>query len=135
VAAATANTRPLLFGEGRGVLDDGFRNGMTGTMPDRTGSGMVLGMLVDRDITRAVNDGTIGIDPFHPDHVQPASYDLTLAADFLVARRSVTTINLADIPDNIMEPVHLDDVGAVRPPPGRVRARIDRSRRSPFRET
>lgn len=66
-------------------------------------------MLTDTDIAARVRSGDIGLDPFNPDLLQPASYDLTLANGFLVARRGVGSVDLSDIPENLTEPVHLDD--------------------------
>lgn len=69
---------------------------------------MVTAMLPDSEIAARVHAGELGIDPFDLDRLQPASYDLTLGADFLVARRGVATVDTSDIPDGLTEPVHLD---------------------------
>ena len=39
-------------------------------------------ILPDRLIVEAVRSGRVGIDPYRPDRVQPASYDLTLGDGF-----------------------------------------------------
>jgi len=39
-------------------------------------------MLSNVEIREAIESGEIRIEPFRPDHVQPASYDLTLANEF-----------------------------------------------------
>lgn len=54
-------------------------------------------MLPDHIIKRLVADGHLGISPFDPARVQPASVDLTLARDLRVPRPSVTMIDTADV--------------------------------------
>lgn len=41
-----------------------------------------MSVLSDGSIWKAVDDGSLGIDPFDPEKLQPASYDLTLGHQF-----------------------------------------------------
>lgn len=49
------------------------------------------GILSDRAIRAALEDGSIKIDPFNPAHVNPASYDLTLGGEVAVYKLWVET--------------------------------------------
>lgn len=44
-----------------------------------------MSLLSDHEIIREVGAGEIGIEPFEPNHVNPASYDLTLAPEIAQA--------------------------------------------------
>ena len=44
-------------------------------------AGSPLSVLSDGTIIEMVKTGRLGIEPFNEDHVQPASYDVTLATD------------------------------------------------------
>lgn len=86
--------------------------------------GMVRGMLADSTIAAAVRDGHLGIEPFDPARLQPASYDLTLADEFLVPVPQDSPVDLANIPSGITERVVVSaEEGFVLEPGGFVLAR------------
>ena len=41
-----------------------------------------MSILCDKTIRRLIESGELVIDPFDPDRVQPASYDVTLGSEF-----------------------------------------------------
>jgi dCTP deaminase len=53
-------------------------------------------MLNDFEISKAVQDDWIGIEPFDPHRIQPVSYDLGLGEDYRRFRDDVHTIDTAD---------------------------------------
>lgn len=66
-------------------------------------------VLSDRDIRAAIEGGRIGIEPFDPECVQPASVDIRLDRHFRVFRSSRHThIDLARPLDDITELVTID---------------------------
>jgi dCTP deaminase len=68
-------------------------------------------MLSDVDIRRQVTQGHLGIEPFDPAALQPASYDLTLDREFLIPNPEVTEVDLADVPENHMTALRVDNEG------------------------
>ena len=52
-----------------------------------------MAFLSDRAIRGAVNIGIIGIYPYDPEHVQPASYDMTLGKKFKVISDDIPLID------------------------------------------
>jgi dCTP deaminase len=63
-------------------------------------------VLSDATITEFVNAGRIRIDPWSPDHVQPASVDLRLGDSFRVfTNHKVAAIDLRNVPENLTEEV------------------------------
>jgi len=58
-------------------------------------------VLSDSSIISAVSIGLIGIDPFTTSHVQPASYDLTLAQDVILLPKGCS---LADTVETVRLP-------------------------------
>lgn len=54
-------------------------------------------MLNDFEISKAVQDDWIGIDPYDPHRIQPVSYDLTLDDRYARFRDDVHTIDTADV--------------------------------------
>jgi dCTP deaminase len=54
---------------------------MAGCLAAKSSEASRGAVLSDGSIREWVRYGALGIDPFNPAHVQPASYDLTLAAD------------------------------------------------------
>ncbi|HEX4744384.1 MAG TPA: dCTP deaminase [Candidatus Limnocylindria bacterium] len=67
-------------------------------------------VLSDRDIRAAIESGRIGIDPYDPECVQPASVDIRLDHRFRVFRSSRHThIDLAKPLDDITELVEAAD--------------------------
>jgi dCTP deaminase len=66
----------------------------------------VTSVLSDGTITELVEAGRIRIDPWSPDHVQPASIDLRLGDSFRVfTNHEVSAIDLADVPENLTKEV------------------------------
>lgn len=67
-------------------------------------------ILSDKDIKKALDEGTIKIEPIFPNSMQPASVDVHLGADFLVFK---TDNNICIDPkepiDNMMEPITIDE--------------------------
>jgi dCTP deaminase len=62
--------------------------------------------LSDGTIRRLIEDGRIKIDPWEPDHVQPASVDLRLGDSFRVFdNHRITAIDLRDVPANLTKEV------------------------------
>lgn len=49
-------------------------------------------ILSDRTIKKKLKSGEIKIDPFDPDFLQPASYDVTLGSEFLIFDNSKGTV-------------------------------------------
>lgn len=69
-----------------------------------------VSVLSDGTIRRLVEEGRIGIDPWDPDMVQPASVDLRLGPSFRVFHNHrVASIDLADPPSNLTEQVDIDE--------------------------
>jgi dCTP deaminase len=67
-------------------------------------------VLSDRDIRAAIASGRIGIDPFDPECVQPASVDIRLDRLFRVFRSTRHPfIDLARVSDDITELVEVAD--------------------------
>ena len=67
-------------------------------------------VLSDGTIRRLVEEGRIVIDPWDPAMVQPASVDLRLGPSFQVFHNyRVSAIDLADLRDDLTEPVTVDE--------------------------
>ena len=67
-------------------------------------------VLSDGTIRRLVEEGRITIDPWDPEHVQPASVDLRLGDSFRVFHNHrAAAIDLADPPANLTEQVVISD--------------------------
>jgi len=67
-------------------------------------------ILSDKDIKKAIKEGSITIKPLFPNAVQPASVDLHLGADFLVFRtHKDACIDPKEPIDHLMETVSIDD--------------------------
>ena len=67
---------------------------------------MATSVLSDGTITELVQAGRIRIDPWSPDHVQPASVDLRLGDSFRVfTNHRIAAIDLRNVPDNLTEEV------------------------------
>lgn len=62
-------------------------------------------MLNDAEITKALQDDWIGIEPFDPHRLQPVSYDLTLGSDYRRFRDDVQIIETRD--DGSYSPTNL----------------------------
>ncbi|HYZ80099.1 MAG TPA: dCTP deaminase [Solirubrobacteraceae bacterium] len=74
--------------------------------PASTGREAAVSVLSDGTITRLVEEGRIGIDPWDPALVQPASVDLRLGDSFRVFHNHLATaIDLRRPPDNLTEEV------------------------------
>jgi dCTP deaminase len=66
----------------------------------------VVSVLSDQTIIELVDAGRIGIDPWDPDLVQPASIDLRLGDSFRVFHNHrATAIDLLHPPENLTEEV------------------------------
>ena len=69
-----------------------------------------VSVLSDGTIRRLVADGRLGIEPWDPEMVQPASIDLKLGGSFRVFHNHrVQTIDLADPPRDLTEHVVVAD--------------------------
>src|SRR5256885_4811662 len=87
--------------------------------PVPSGPYFALVVLSDRDIRAAVASGRIGIDPFDPSCVQPASVDIRLDRFFRVFRSSRHAyIDLARPLDDITELVEVAEIEAFILHPG-----------------
>ena len=76
-------------------------------------------VLSDATITELVEAGRIRIDPWSPEHVQPASVDLRLGGSFRVfTNHKLAAIDLADVPDDLTEEVVVPDDGTFVIHPG-----------------
>lgn len=63
----------------------------------------------DYEIANKIAIGTIGVEPYNPDNLNPASLDLTLAADILVQDYSSTAqIDLRNVSGDYMMPNRID---------------------------
>ncbi len=72
------------------------------------------GILVDRQIRRAIEDGLLSIDPFDPEALEPATYDLSIG-DAAVVSTIPRPVDLREQPLLMIEPfasalVHTDEV-------------------------
>lgn len=58
-----------------------------------------MGLLSDRDIRRAIDNGDLGLSPFKADHLNPSSYDLTLDSHIRVvhAGNDMAAIDTRDV--------------------------------------
>jgi dCTP deaminase len=66
-------------------------------------------VLSDGTIRRLVEDGTITIDPWDPQLVQPASVDLRLGSSFRVFHNyRASAIDLREPPTNLTEPIAIE---------------------------
>lgn len=54
--------------------------------------------LSDREIRKSFDRGLV-ISPFNPDHLQPASYDVTLDSAYRVPRHDMGCIDVAEVPE------------------------------------
>jgi dCTP deaminase len=62
--------------------------------------------LSDGTIRRLIEEGHIKVDPWEPDHVQPASVDLRLGDSFRVFdNHRITAIDLREVPSNLTSEV------------------------------
>ena len=69
-------------------------------------------MLSDRDIKDAVSRGRIGLDPYVPEHVQPASVDISVANEFRVfGGHSVPIVDPREDQASMTELVTLENDG------------------------
>lgn len=67
-------------------------------------------ILSDRDLKKALADGSITIEPLFPNSIQPASIDVHLGADFLVFKNTNhTCIDPKEPIDDTMETLTIDD--------------------------
>lgn len=67
-------------------------------------------ILSDRDLKKALADGSIKIDPLFPNCIQPASIDVHLGADFLVFKNTNhTCIDPKEPVEDTMESLTIDD--------------------------
>lgn len=70
--------------------------------------GRPASVLSDGTIVRLVNEGRIGIDPWDPSQVQPASLDLRLGDSFRVFHNHrASVIDLRDPPEGLTEEVRI----------------------------
>jgi dCTP deaminase len=70
--------------------------------------GQPASVLSDGTIVRLVNEGRIGIDPWDPSQVQPASLDLRLGDSFRVFHNHrASVIDLRDPPEGLTEEVRI----------------------------
>ena len=66
--------------------------------------------LCDASITEKIKSGEISIDPFNPENVQPASYDLTLGNEFLAFDKTQQIcIDVKEPVSNAMKKVKIKD--------------------------
>jgi dCTP deaminase len=78
-----------------------------------------VSVLSDQTIIELVDAGRIGIDPWDPDLVQPASVDLRLGDSFRVfANHRATAIDLLHPPENLTEEVTVPEGGTFVIHPG-----------------
>lgn len=56
-------------------------------------------ILSDGTIRRLIAEGELGIDPYDPSQVEPASIDLRLSSHFLMPKASTGVISMAEAPD------------------------------------
>lgn len=67
-------------------------------------------LLSDRDIAAAIKDGRLGLDPFEPELVQPASIDVRLDRGFRVFdNQNYTHIDPAKRQDDLTAPLDVDE--------------------------
>ncbi len=67
-------------------------------------------LLSDRDIAAAIKDGRLGLDPFEPELVQPASIDVRLDRGFRVFdNQNYTHIDPAERQDDLTAPLDVDE--------------------------
>ena|SRR5688572_2992867 len=70
--------------------------------------GQPASVLSDGTIVRLINEGRIGIDPWDPSQVQPASLDLRLGDSFRVFHNHrASVIDLRDPPEGLTEEVRI----------------------------
>ena len=82
-------------------------------------------VLSDRTIQRLLAEGRIEIDPYDPALLQPSSVDVRVDRYFRVFRNSLYPyIDVKAEQEGLTELVEVGR-GAVHPPPGRVRPRLD----------
>jgi dCTP deaminase len=73
-------------------------------------AGVIASVLSDGTIRRLVDEGRIGIEPWDPAMVQPASVDLKLGTSFRVFHNHrLPAIDLAEPPRNVTEHVRVED--------------------------
>jgi dCTP deaminase len=74
--------------------------------------------LSDGTIRQLVTDGRIVVDPWEPEHVQPASVDLRLGDSFRVFdNHRITAIDLREVPTNLTSEIKVgpDDPFVIHP--------------------
>lgn len=71
---------------------------------------LIIMILSDRDLKKALAEGKIKVDPLFPNSIQPASIDVHLGADFLVFKNTNNVcIDLKEPLDNMMDPLTIDE--------------------------
>jgi dCTP deaminase len=89
-------------------------------LPDRPDADLVLAagvlpmMLADREILHAAREYAM-IDGFREDHVNPASYDLTLAPNLRVAEPSSAWLDVAEVKPGYTAPVDMLETYVLEP--------------------
>src|SRR3989338_6237943 len=67
-------------------------------------------ILSDRDIRAEIGKGTISIEPYHPECVQPSSIDVHLGGKFLVFNRvQHAVIDVREKQENLMKMVEVNE--------------------------
>lgn len=75
-------------------------------------------LLSDHEIDTMVRGGAIGIAPYHPECLNPASVDLTLHPSIRIPSILTEYIDVADVPENYSEPYLIHDQVGYRLDPG-----------------
>lgn len=75
-------------------------------------------LLPDHEIETMVRGGAIGITPFHPECLNPASVDLTLHPAIRVPSLLCEHIDVAEVPEGYSDPYFMDEHNGYRLDPG-----------------
>ena len=93
--------------------------GRSGTIHRLRSVSDAVSVLSDATIRRLVDEGRIGIEPWDPAMVQPASVDLRLGSSFRVFHNHhITSIDLREPPPRLTEEVEIGDSGTFVIHPG-----------------
>ena len=89
-----------------------------------------MGILIGAEITKALSDGSIRIEPLDPAQVGPGSIDLTLGNDFRVFQKKSQVYHVTNDArfEDITTSVHVNDGGFVVVNPGEMVLGITREK-------
>ncbi len=89
-----------------------------------------MGVLIGEELTKALHDGSISVEPLDPAQVGPGSIDLTLGNDFRVFEKQAPLCHVDNDSEfhDMTRAVHVEDSGFIVMEPGEMVLGITRER-------